>query len=342
MNALLVENIMRKDKYKDVNIIFTSTVKDMNNIRKKYEYINNIINNVFISKVSHELFIDFLGEYNSILFLVDRVKYKYKMKMYKRQIIPFSLTLIPIRDIPINKRICLLQDDSIYDLYLDDLKSIYINALTFTDFLVVKPYIPRNPFTNVPFSLHHMINSIRKMVREIEIHPLLYSFYTCGCNLNLYIKANVDKLQEMAVTKYINQLHPQILFKKLCDIIFKLVHYRCNRSRVSDTYIKDIVDMGMKSLHYYYYTYYYGMSDKYSEYTPVLVSNLCRIVDKYRFTFYKYKIFRIRRNLVTKELESESESETETDTDSESETELSYAVSSPDENEFEDFMTSFL
>jgi hypothetical protein len=336
MNTLLIQYIMRKEKYKDVDIIFKVTIQDVDNRKKKYEYIKNIINNVFIPKATRDLFIDFLSEYNSILFLIDRVKYKYKFKTYKRPVIPFSLTLIPMKDIPREKRICLLHNDSIYDFYLEDLKGIYMNAITFTDFLIVKPYIPRNPFTNIQFSLHHMINSLRKMIGEVNIPQLLYSFYACGCDIELYTRENKVKLQEIAVTKYMKQLHPQILFKKLCDLIFKFIHHRCYRSRVSETDMKDIIQMGMKSLHYYYYTYYYNVSDKYQEYAPKLVSNLCRIVDAYRFTFHRNKL-RIKRKLSTNLQDTSDISESESD-DTESETDLSYNVSSESEND--DFIVS--
>ena len=139
---------MRKDKYKDVDVLFKvniSTLKEINSRKKKYEFIKNIINNVFISKANRDLLIDFVSEYNSILFLFDRVKHRYKFKTYKHAIIPFSLTLIPMEDIPREKRISILHDDNIYDFYLEDLKGIYMNAITFSDFLIVKPYLPRNP-----------------------------------------------------------------------------------------------------------------------------------------------------------------------------------------------------
>lgn len=352
MNSVLVQHIMRKDKYKDVDVLFKvniSTLKEINSRKKKYEFIKNIINNVFISKANRDLLIDFVSEYNSILFLFDRVKHRYKFKTYKHAIIPFSLTLIPMEDIPREKRISILHDDNIYDFYLEDLKGIYMNAITFSDFLIVKPYLPRNPFTNVQFSLHHMMNSLRKMIRETNIHPLLFSFYACGCDINLYIRENKVKLQEMAVTKYMNHLHHQILFKKLCDLIFKFIRYRCNRARVCEKDMKDIIQMGMKSLHYYYYTYYYSISDKYQEYTPKLISNLSRIVDTYRFTFHKNKVYRVKHKLQSSNMNSSVDtietvdmsdteyysSSSESD-DTESEIDLPDLISSDDEDDYDD------
>jgi hypothetical protein len=339
MNAILIQHIMRKNKYKDVDILFKvniSTLKEVDNRKKKYEFMKNIINNVFIQKKTRDLFIDFIGEYNSILFLMDRVKYKYKFKTYKRPVIPFSLTLIPMKDISREKRICILQKDNIYDFYLEDLKGIYMNAITFSDFLIIKPYIPLNPFTNIQFSLHHMINVLRKMIRQIDIHPLLYSFYSCGCNLELYIRENKVKLQEMAVAKYMKQLHHHILFKKLCDLIFKFIRYRCNKSRVSEVDMKSITKMGMKSLHYYYYTYYYNISDRYKDYAPKLVSNLFRIVEAYTFTFHKNKIYKVKRRLAS--IHTVETSDTEyysSESESESESESPDLLSSEDDDEIE-------
>ena len=327
MNTLLIHHIMRKDKYKDVDILFKvniSTLKQVDNRMKKYEFVKNIINNVFLHKTTRNLFIDFIGEYNSILFLFDRIKLKYKFKNYKRPVIPFSLTLIPMKDIPSNKHIHILHNNNIYDFYLEDLKHIYMNAITFSDYLILKPYIPRNPFTNVHFSLHHMINTIRIMIKHIDVHPLLYSFYACGCNINLYIMTNKVRLQEIAVTKYLKQLHHQILFKKLCDLIFKYLRYRCNRYRVSEQDMKDIIQMGMKSLHYYYYTYYFSISDKYNNYIPIVTSNLFRIIETYTFIFHKNKFLKVKRKFPSSHNDPESDTESDTDPESDTESDTDY------------------
>ena len=206
-----------------------------------------------------------------------------------------------------------------------------MNAITFSDYLIVKPYIPKNPFTNVEFSHSNLYAISNKLIRFLNVNTLIYSFKECAFDIRKYTIENKIKLQELSIIHYIKKLDKRILFHKLSNLIFTVIRYRCFENRIPVEKRDEMIEIGMKSLIYYYYKYYYGHTEKFNNHINVVRSNLFRIVELNPFYFKQavYKKYRVAKKHNNDDdsdnnNDNDSDEESEVEFDSETETDSSY------------------
>lgn len=257
--------------------------------KNKHElYINikeNIISNQFVSIESKNRFINSMHLYNKVLFVIDKCKYKWKLKKYKKYDIDTTIDLTPFSEINKNKLIHLIENDIIYTFYIYDLMKIIHNSLTYSEYLTIKPHHPRNPYTNIPFSSHNIYNICLKLYKNVNVSLLLHSYFICNLNLHHFIKYNFLALQKYCVEQYVHTLDINVLFHKLCELIYSYTSNRLTNHIVIKYKDKcNVVNKSYKILYHYYWHSIYELSEDIDVMSKI-IPDLYNIVKLFPFYF---------------------------------------------------------
>jgi hypothetical protein len=131
-------------------IYFMFVYKKEHSLKIKFKYLDDQINNIFLTEEQKDDFINIFCKIQKTYFALARFAYIYKYKKAKI-IVDFDLCLNPI-DINNKNSICLLQEKYKYCFRINDLINIIDTALSNSPNFFSDPLISKNPYNNVPFN----------------------------------------------------------------------------------------------------------------------------------------------------------------------------------------------
>lgn len=246
----------------DVNIVnpFKTTFHDIHTPSANYSFIERFFFSSFYYKKKFEAF----QEMRDNLFITDKEKNDLNNTFYKTQFLFYffkkfyikktyhkykyydhdrDLNLIPLSNY--NKRfiVSIVEDNIIYKYTIFDLLKIIKNSLCYSYALFVEPKHPKNPFTNIRFSIHNLYN-IYFIAKNLDISfPVV---------LNIYFKSNFDLdiltieyesiLRDEIIKNYYNDASKTKKYNDILEIIEKykkfaptiVIHRRFSRDEVID------------------------------------------------------------------------------------------------------------
>lgn len=152
----------------------------------------------------------------------SRFAYLYKLKkaiLCNTQ----DLGLNPVTHTNRRRTFQILQNGSLYVMTLPELMKIINTSLTYANsFFILEPYMPKNPYTNIPFNkstLYNIYFAVKSS--DYKMSPLLHAFFIHEFNLNTFIQANRNSLLEYAIHDYIYKSHDDVLYPHVFSMLDK-------------------------------------------------------------------------------------------------------------------------
>jgi len=225
-------------KYSDIILTPTTYIKchiKLNIVEKcflvaiklnKFNALFDMLNNPFYSnKTKHEL--------ANIFRIMQRYNNAFKHFMHRWRYIRFiryenncDLRLNSLSSYNPVQIISIVEDITIYDFCLPDLIKIINNALLYQENLFASPTLPKNPYTNLPFSIHNLYNIYFFIFASSQIMPpLLYLFFLSNFNIGIFYINNEPLLRENSIKSHCNEISTDAKFNDILTMLNTFAKY---------------------------------------------------------------------------------------------------------------------
>jgi hypothetical protein len=125
------------------------------------------------------------------------VLYKFVCKVKARKYIKqYNNDGLDLCGAPLQNPITLVEGKTAYQFSTKDLQKVVVNALTHHKHLIPEPLEAKNPYTNVPFSKHNLMQIYAFTNKK---HPLFTSYYKCNFDIFAFHNQNRRLLLEYAI-----------------------------------------------------------------------------------------------------------------------------------------------
>tara|TARA_Y100000389_G_C17453472_1_gene516407 strand:+ start:314 stop:1393 length:1080 start_codon:yes stop_codon:yes gene_type:complete len=206
-----------------------------NNIVRAY---NLVLNGNFFMESQREknlnYFIKIKKIYNSLSYFARL----YKWKTYKHFLNEHDLYGNLLSDFPDEQVIKIMQNKTIYSFRLTDLLNIWNIALTHSVYIMPKPTLPNNPFTNIKFTISNMVNIfIKTKYTHFSIPLSIDIFWRCLMNKKKFKIEAHGYLKELAIKNYIKSDDIEVLYLDIISMVNDLSgHINNKRIDFSNNY----------------------------------------------------------------------------------------------------------
>ena len=190
-------------------------------IMDKYKVLNdNIIRNFFLPNEKKEEMIMYFGKiqkaYISMLKFVNVCKFV----LIKEWDYEYDLFYNKLDEFPSRSKIVLIEQKTKYTFKLTDLLHLTCIGLTHSDNLFAIPMTPKNPFTNLPFMYHNLVNIYMGCQRNMVQIPKIFNyFYESGFDvmrLKLYYE---PFLREYTIKRYYDDMTNNDKYDSIVEIL---------------------------------------------------------------------------------------------------------------------------
>jgi hypothetical protein len=120
-------------------------------------------------------------------------------------------------------QICeIIDNNTKYKFKLNDLITLWSDSLSNSQNLFSKPFMLKNPYTNIPFKIHNLYN-IYYFIHYSPYHipKLIYLFYLSEFNIEFFIYNNYPLLKENAIDYFINHAPSFEVWEQLDNMIIE-------------------------------------------------------------------------------------------------------------------------
>lgn len=165
---------------------------------QKYEKMNNIIDNLFISKEDKEKYISIISTSIKHYLTFNKVAFMWKLKKAKLGCCE-DMYMNPI-DVTKNKHIEILQEGRKYLFTVSDMIKIVHKSLNNSDELYAEPLPCKNPYNNIPFSksnLYTIYYAIKKS--DYNIPEVFHQYYLSNFSINKFVDNYECMLREKTI-----------------------------------------------------------------------------------------------------------------------------------------------
>jgi hypothetical protein len=188
------------------------------NVSKKFKHYNQVIQNIFLQTGTKEnikeIFSKSQRTYHAFLRFAQRIRIK-----HAKMNITSDLSLTPIEPNQKNT-IIIYQNKTKYPFTLSDLINIILTAVTNAPLLFPSPFIPKNPYNNIPFSksiMYHIYWSIKSS--NILMPPLINSYFWSSFNLNDFIVNNEQAIRDYTIKKYVLNSPVTVIYDEIIQML---------------------------------------------------------------------------------------------------------------------------
>ena len=216
--------------------------------------------------------------YQQLLFSIIKLQKIFRFKRYKVFDVDTDINLQPLSKLKDTEKICLIEQNTIYEFSLYDLLKIINNALLSNEYIRPTPQHPRNPYTNLTFSYHNIINILLALKNNsvtFNLKAHIISYYEKNLNLNTFFEYNSFLLKISAIQNYLKTETDSALFNYICDMF---EDYKQFTSIIIDSGLKKkkaIVDKTRYLLFYYFLLQQYTVDDIiHIKYEAILIQEL--------------------------------------------------------------------
>lgn len=162
-----------------------------------------IICNVFLEEEEKKQIIKYYVKAKYIYNILNRFVYNYKLKKAINYDYHFDLFGTPLEKYNENQLIDIFQNNTIYKFRITDLLNIIHESLIKCDGLFPEPKIPKNPYTNINFSKHHLYNLFYKVNNSHIITPTIFLlFYNSNFSISDFAYKNYPFLKELIIDEF--------------------------------------------------------------------------------------------------------------------------------------------
>lgn len=191
------------------------TITNHNNKLKSRN--NNII---FLLDSDRERLLNVLNQYQRIKFSIIKLKniYKYKHR-YAVFDYNYDIEMNEICRLPKRNVVSILENNTIYTFSLIDIIKIISVSINNVENFIHRPYKPRNPFTNTPFSYSNMINIYFSLLNSgIKYSTQIDDYYSMNFNLMKYKSKYYFFMLENYIDKDFLNNDDKIIYDEIYDM----------------------------------------------------------------------------------------------------------------------------
>jgi len=252
-------NIFQNFNSLQKSIYFLFIYKTKYSIQNKFNFLNNEINNIFLTEEQKEEFINNFCKIQKTYFALSKLAYLYKYKKAKT-VVDFDLCLNPI-DINNQNSICLLQEKNKYYFRINDLINIINNALSNSPMFFSEPLISKNPYNNVPFNKSTLYNIYFNIIsKTCIISELIHKFFLSNFDLEEFEKKYEYLIREYSIQKYVKNSDINTLYSSVILMINTYNnYYNNNEILIHSSFPKKILVDIMRPYLFLFYTYNYSL-----------------------------------------------------------------------------------
>ncbi len=151
---------------------------------------------------------------------------KYKSRKIIDMNIETDLCLNSMEEIGKNSKMNIIVDGSKYQFRYSDLFRIFKTSLTKNEMLFVEPEIPKNPYTNLKFTIPEMYHIYLSMKdTRYTIPECIERFFKYNLDMSLYCFEYHGQLKDMAIDNYISNMEKDDFFDNLQDMFEEAIVY---------------------------------------------------------------------------------------------------------------------
>ena len=187
-------------------------------IKTKFDYFKTVIDNIFISSATKELFIESFCESQRIYHILCKFANKFKRKRAPLRV-QTDLFLNNIHMAQSNV-ITIFQNGQNYLFTIGDLTNIIDTALAHSYAFFSTPNVIKNPYNNMPFSksiLYSIYFCINQ--RNYVLSQLFHAYFLCNFNLTKMRSENEVLIRKMYIAHYITKGNVDDLRKSVLKMI---------------------------------------------------------------------------------------------------------------------------
>lgn len=190
-------------------------------IMDKYKVLNdNIIRNFFLEEEKKEEMRSYFARIQKTYMSLLKFMHICRFKILNKYDYDYDLFFNKLEDYPSKSKITIIEQNKSYVFKLTDLLHLTCIALTHSDSLFSIPMQPKNPFTNLPFMYHNLVNIYIACQRNmIQIPKLCSYFYESNFDvvcLKLYYE---PFLREYTIKRYYDDMTKQEKYDDILDIL---------------------------------------------------------------------------------------------------------------------------
>jgi hypothetical protein len=196
----------------NININEKSIVENFNII---------FIENIFLKNdVNYDELLDIFIKSRKIYNKLSRFCYLIKIKKALKFDNNIDLQYNNLSTFPDSQKISILQNNTIYYFRLTDLVNIFNEHLFHCQGLFPKPLKPKNPYTNIQFTKHHLYNIYIKLLNlSYNIPIIIQLFVKTQFNVKLLSYQYYEILKENAIVQFPDNCDN--LFHEIIEMVVK-------------------------------------------------------------------------------------------------------------------------
>tara|TARA_B100000282_G_scaffold293274_1_gene268326 strand:+ start:572 stop:1957 length:1386 start_codon:yes stop_codon:yes gene_type:complete len=197
--------------------------------KKKFEVIKDFINNIFISvNIKRRLFQDF-NKAQHLYHILKKFFNHIITRRYKIYDVSTDLKLNPLVGYDKRYIITIAENKVLYKFSIYDLLYVIQTNLTYTYALFVDPKFPRNPYTNLPFSIHNLYN-IFYFAKKLDITlPILFHvFFKSNFDINKLVLNYESIIRDEIIKNFYKNSNITKKYNDIIDILNKYKRYNKN------------------------------------------------------------------------------------------------------------------
>lgn len=240
-------------------LLFYIRDKRKSKFPRKYEYLHILVfNNQFLSDASKDSIITIFGKIQKMYLALSRLTFIWKFRRAETSV-STDLFLNSINTTKSNA-VIIYQNNKKYMFIVSDLLHITENALCRYQYnFEIESQMPKNPYTNQPFSFHNLYNLYfhLKNNTSIVIPSFFYLFFMEGFDLTLYVRKYEPILRKLAIQNFVwsSDENDSII---MADIDTMLMMYCHKKITVHKNFPSQVLFRVMQPYLYIYYLITYG------------------------------------------------------------------------------------
>ena len=290
----LIEQNNRYDIYIFFNTLICCILNTKIQSEEYYSYANDKFNHYkkylykevfFLNKESDNDILKIFYECQTLYFKMIKFKQLLMYKTSKKYDYDEDFRSNKLSSMKKNYLFEIIENKTRYLFSIKDLVNIIENSLSSCEFgLVHHPVYPKNPFTNIEFSLSNLFNLYFKVKNTYLKMPILFHhFFLCHFNLKVFgIECDV-LIREQSIIRYLKNLNEDEYYDNIMKLLkFVKTKFKINiYANIEENFPKDILVSALKPYYHIYIHYTNGLN----KYKIELFKNKFK---KYITAFYNY------------------------------------------------------
>ena len=250
-------------------------------LKTKYELLNDIQTNIFLSNESKEYFFDVFEKTQRTYLVLCKFAYICKFKRAKIQI-DNDMYLNPIEETD-KYTITILQNNNKYLFTYTDLINIINTSIGHSDYFFANPLEVKNPYNNIPFNYTTLCN-VYFFVRNTKpiVPELFHKFFLCNFDLDLFQFENEALLRDYTIKSYMKNTSAQTISSNIRNMLKG--HILCKRLIIHRDFPVETLNEALRPYLYVYLLSVYSYDRNKKDH------NYCIINEKLK-NFYRHNKF---------------------------------------------------